>query len=86
MPVSGWLATPHCAHAVIRRDKNKDMEPLQLLTISALVVCMRQVWKGTTELGCGYSACGGSPLYVCNYNPAGNYVGQVQQNVFPPRS
>ena len=42
------------------------------------------VWRESTQLGCGMATCtannpfgGGGPwqLWVCNYNPPGNYVG-----------
>ena len=35
------------------------------------------VWKSSTEVGCGYAQCSDKgQLWVCNYSPAGNYVGQ----------
>jgi len=35
------------------------------------------VWKNTTQLGCGRAICNDkSQVWVCNYLPAGNYVGQ----------
>ncbi len=34
------------------------------------------MWKNTREIGCGYASCGRSEIWVCNYNPPGNYVGQ----------
>lgn len=35
------------------------------------------VWKTTTEIGCGMAVCADfSQVWVCNYNPAGNYRGQ----------
>lgn len=35
------------------------------------------VWRDTQQVGCGTSSCdNGSILWVCNYNPPGNYVGQ----------
>lgn len=34
------------------------------------------IWKDTTEIGCGYAACDSSEIWVCNYNPPGNYSGQ----------
>lgn len=35
------------------------------------------VWKSTTEVGCGKAVCAdNSQIWVCNYTPAGNYVGQ----------
>lgn len=34
------------------------------------------VWKGTTDVGCGYKSCSnGSQIWVCSYFPAGNIVG-----------
>ncbi len=33
------------------------------------------VWAGTSRLGCGRAACAnGSEVWVCNYDPAGNFV------------
>ena len=34
------------------------------------------VWQKTTEVGCGMAKCGGKEIWVCNYNPPGNYVNQ----------
>jgi uncharacterized protein YkwD len=34
------------------------------------------VWRGTHLVGCGMVSCGGSEVWVCNYSPQGNYVGQ----------
>lgn len=35
------------------------------------------VWRETTHVGCAYQQCGDkSQLWVCNYNPPGNYVGE----------
>jgi hypothetical protein len=34
------------------------------------------VWRNTTEVGCGVASCGSSEIWVCNYSPPGNYVGQ----------
>ncbi len=44
------------------------------------------VWKSTKEIGCGYrTGCGGSwpNVWVCQYNPAGNVIGNFADNVFP---
>ena len=36
------------------------------------------VWRDTTELGCGIGACpGGGEVWVCNYDPPGNFLGQM---------
>ncbi len=35
------------------------------------------IWKNTLEVGCGMAVCDDkSQVWVCNYNPPGNYVGQ----------
>jgi len=35
------------------------------------------VWKGSTEVGCGMAVCGDdSQVWVCNYRPAGNFIGR----------
>lgn len=37
------------------------------------------VWRSTVEVGCGVAVCSESPheeIWVCNYNPAGNFIGQ----------
>lgn len=35
------------------------------------------VWRNSTQLGCGVGACpGGGQVWVCNYDPPGNYLGQ----------
>jgi uncharacterized protein YkwD len=42
------------------------------------------VWKGSNELGVGCAkARDGSFYVVCNYSPAGNWVGEERENVFP---
>jgi hypothetical protein len=34
------------------------------------------VWRNTTAVGCAMEKCGDQEIWVCNYNPPGNYVGQ----------
>ena len=41
------------------------------------------VWRGTMQLGCGHSQCNGNDLWVCEYDPPGNWEGQYQENVLP---
>jgi len=37
----------------------------------------QMVWEGTTEVGCGKAICSdNSQVWVCNYSPPGNIVGQ----------
>jgi len=41
------------------------------------------VWRNTTEVGCGRTACGGLELWVCNYDPPGNVQRAYEDNVLP---
>ncbi len=41
------------------------------------------VWKGTTQVGCGRSQCNGMDIWVCEYDPPGNWEGQYRENVAP---
>jgi len=41
------------------------------------------VWRGTTQVGCATSRCNGMDIFVCEYNPAGNWEGQYRSNVLP---
>jgi uncharacterized protein YkwD len=42
------------------------------------------VWKGTTQVGCGMSQCKGMDVWVCEYDPPGNWEGQYPDNVPKP--
>jgi uncharacterized protein YkwD len=39
------------------------------------------VWKGSKHLGCYTRDCNGRPYTMCEYDPAGNVMGQFQDNV-----
>jgi len=41
------------------------------------------VWTDTTQVGCGHVQCNGNDIYVCNYNPPGNWEGQYKDHVLP---
>ena len=34
------------------------------------------IWRETKEVGCAVSKLGSKQIWVCQYNPAGNYVGE----------
>jgi uncharacterized protein YkwD len=44
------------------------------------------VWRASTKLGCGRAQCSFGVYYVCRYFPAGNVLGQFEQNVLPANS
>ncbi|MFO0619401.1 MAG: CAP domain-containing protein [Polyangiaceae bacterium] len=39
------------------------------------------VWKDSARLGCGTASCGGTGVYVCEYDPPGNVEGLYAENV-----
>ena len=41
------------------------------------------VWRGTRELGCAKAQCNGMDLWVCQYDPPGNFQGEFPENVKP---
>jgi pathogenesis-related protein 1 len=41
------------------------------------------VWRGTTQVGCGHSQCNGLDVWICQYDPPGNWQGQFRENVLP---
>jgi uncharacterized protein YkwD len=41
------------------------------------------VWRGTKQVGCGHSQCKGNDIYVCEYDPPGNWDGEYRNNVLP---
>ena len=34
------------------------------------------VWSRSERLGCGMAECGSTEVWVCNYDPPGNFIGQ----------
>lgn len=34
------------------------------------------VWRASERLGCAMAACGATEVWVCNYDPPGNFIGQ----------
>lgn len=41
------------------------------------------VWRGTTQVGCGMAQCKGNDIWVCEYDPPGNWEGQYREQVLP---
>jgi uncharacterized protein YkwD len=39
------------------------------------------VWRVTQRLGCGHSVCNGNDIWVCEYDPPGNFDGEYAANV-----
>ena len=41
------------------------------------------LWRSTKQVGCGHVTCKGNDIYVCNYDPPGNWEGQYRAEVLP---
>ena len=41
------------------------------------------VWRSTTQVGCGMAQCKGNDIWVCEYDPPGNWEGRYKQEVLP---
>jgi len=41
------------------------------------------VWRSTTQVGCGMAQCKGNDIWVCEYDPPGNWEGKYKQQVLP---
>jgi pathogenesis-related protein 1 len=41
------------------------------------------VWADTRHIGCGVSACKNLEIFVCQYDPPGNVMGDFERNVQP---
>lgn len=41
------------------------------------------VWRGTKQVGCGHTTCKGNDIWVCEYDPPGNWDGEYKNNVLP---
>jgi uncharacterized protein YkwD len=41
------------------------------------------VWAGTAQVGCGQVSCKGMDIWVCQYDPPGNVIGDFARNVSP---
>ena len=35
------------------------------------------VWRDTSEVGCAYASCSARAVFVCHYNPTGNWRGEA---------
>lgn len=79
--VAGWDAEVACwEYGTISRTEQCDMQCAQDLNSNGCGHYTQLIWRNTERVGCGYSTCQGDYTYevwVCNYDPPGNYIGQT---------
>jgi len=75
--VEGWYSE-HANYDYISGTAKNSTKPIGHFT--------QVVWKDSKELGIAKAVCkDGSTYVVANYEPAGNYLGQFEQNVLRPK-
>ncbi len=79
--VRGWAEEINCwEYGQFMRTDSCDMQCTAALNASGCGHYTQLVWRETTEVGCGMSRCSqgqfNTEIWVCNYGPAGNWVGQ----------
>ncbi|MEI6705520.1 MAG: CAP domain-containing protein [Methylococcales bacterium] len=55
---------------------NYSGEPLNKANWSQSGHYTQMVWRDTAQLGCAKVACNSGVVVVCNYDPAGNFIGK----------
>lgn len=74
---SGMSAIPH----MVADSWASELEDFNERTLECTPgkVCghyTQLVWSSTQQVGCAMARCGNQEIWVCNYNPPGNWVGQ----------
>ena len=75
---SGFKATP-LAVADSWADEQKSFNFTTLTCNGAWYECghyTQLIWETTKSVGCGMATCGNQQIWVCNYDPPGNWQGQ----------
>jgi len=79
--VAGWVAEEACwDFGSISGSESCDTACVQGLNSNGCGHYTQVVWRNTLRVGCGYSTCQSQnfnfEVWVCNYDPPGNYIGQ----------
>jgi len=80
--VAGWDAEVACwEYGTISRTEQCDMQCAQDLNSNGCGHYTQLIWRNTERVGCGYSTCADErftyEVWVCNYDPPGNFIGQT---------
>jgi hypothetical protein len=80
--VAGWVAEVACwDFGTISGSERCDAACAQSLNSNGCGHYTQVVWRNTQRVGCGYSTCQSQgytfEIWVCNYDPPGNFIGQT---------
>jgi hypothetical protein len=80
--VAGWVAEVACwEFGTIRGSEQCDTACVEDLNSNGCGHYTQVVWRNTERVGCGYSTCQAQgfnfEVWVCNYDPPGNFIGQA---------
>jgi len=80
--VDGWDAEVACwDYGTINGTERCDAQCASGLNSNGCGHYTQLVWRNTRRVGCGYSTCQSGQftyeIWVCNYDPPGNYIGQT---------
>jgi hypothetical protein len=76
--VDGWAGEVACyTYGPFMRGDKCDMTCTSRMSSDGCGHYTQVVWRASTQIGCGVTTCGMQTEVICNYAPAGNYVGQA---------
>ncbi|MBI5529356.1 MAG: Fis family transcriptional regulator [Deltaproteobacteria bacterium] len=77
--VKSWHDEIECyTHGTFMEGDNCDEACVAAMNSSGCGHYTQVVWRDTHRLGCGMAACdSGAEIWTCNYDPPGNYVGEL---------
>ena len=74
-----WISGRQASPAEVVDSWGNEVRDYDYNSNSCRNVCghyTQVVWKNTQQVGCGVARSGEQEIWVCNYNPPGNYNGQ----------
>jgi pathogenesis-related protein 1 len=80
--VAGWAAEAACwDFGTIRGSERCDARCVAELNSNGCGHYTQLIWGNTERIGCGYATCESAAfqyeIWVCNYDPPGNFIGQT---------
>jgi pathogenesis-related protein 1 len=80
--VNGWAAEAACwTYGTIMGTEQCNQSCYAALNSDGCGHYTQIVWRSTTLVGCGVATCQNgnfkTDIWICNYSPAGNYVGEA---------